>query len=84
MTKSEFFKYIFILLNLEQADRRKVTEEDRHRMRERVLQGINHNRSWLKLYATSRKIAGSNPNDMDFFILPNTSSRTMALGSTEK
>jgi hypothetical protein len=29
------------------------------------------------------KVAGSNPDEMDFFNLPNPSSRTMALGSTQ-
>jgi hypothetical protein len=33
-------------------------------------------------YATSWKITGSGPNEVDFFNLPNPSSRTMALGST--
>jgi hypothetical protein len=40
--------------------------------------------SWLRHYATSRKVAGSSPNEVDFiFNLPNPSSRTMALGSTQ-
>jgi hypothetical protein len=34
-------------------------------------------------YATSRKVAGSSPDEVDFFNLPNPSSRTMALGSTQ-
>jgi hypothetical protein len=34
-------------------------------------------------YATSRKVAGSNPDEVDFFNLPNPSSRTVALGSTQ-
>jgi hypothetical protein len=34
-------------------------------------------------YATSRKVAGSNPDEVDFFNLLNPSSRTMALGSTQ-
>jgi hypothetical protein len=34
-------------------------------------------------YATSRKVAGSNPDEViGFFDRPNASSRTMALGST--
>jgi hypothetical protein len=40
-------------------------------------------RSWLRHYATSRKVAGSNPDEVDSFNLPNHSSRTMALGSTQ-
>jgi hypothetical protein len=41
-------------------------------------------RSWLRQYATSRKVAGSSPDEMDFFFnLPNPSNRTMALGSTQ-
>jgi hypothetical protein len=40
-------------------------------------------RSWLRHYATSRKVAGSSHDEVDFFFnLPNPSSRTMALGST--
>jgi hypothetical protein len=34
-------------------------------------------------YATSRKVARSSPDEVDFFHLPNPSSRTMALGSTK-
>jgi hypothetical protein len=37
----------------------------------------------LKYYATSRKVAGSSPDEVDFFHLPNPSSRTVALGSTQ-
>jgi hypothetical protein len=33
--------------------------------------------------ATSRKVAGSSPSEMDIFNSPNPSSRTMALGSTQ-
>jgi hypothetical protein len=40
-------------------------------------------RSWLRHYATSWKVAGSNPNGViGFFSWPNPSSHTMALGST--
>jgi hypothetical protein len=40
--------------------------------------------SWLSHYATSRKVAGSSPDEVDFFSnWPNPSSRTMALGSTQ-
>jgi hypothetical protein len=38
---------------------------------------------WLRHYATSRKVAGSSPHLVDFFIFPNFSSRTMGLGSTQ-
>jgi hypothetical protein len=34
-------------------------------------------------YATSRKVEGSSPDEVEFFNLPNPSSRTMALGSTQ-
>jgi hypothetical protein len=35
-------------------------------------------------YATSRKVAGSIPDELTGFLnLPNSSSRTMALGSTQ-
>jgi hypothetical protein len=37
-------------------------------------------RSWLRHYAISRKVAGSSPDEVDFF---HPSSRTMALGSTQ-
>jgi hypothetical protein len=36
-----------------------------------------------KSYATSRKVAGSSPDDVNFFNLPNPSSRTMTLVSTQ-
>jgi hypothetical protein len=39
--------------------------------------------SWLRHYAISRKVAGSSPDEADFFNLSNPSSRTMALGSTQ-
>jgi hypothetical protein len=39
--------------------------------------------NWLRHYVTSWKIAGSSPDDVDFFNLPNPSSSTMALGSTQ-
>jgi hypothetical protein len=37
---------------------------------------------WGTMYATSRKVAGSSPDEVDIFTLPNPSSHTMALGST--
>jgi hypothetical protein len=40
-------------------------------------------RSWLRHYATSRKVAGLSPGEVDFFNLPNPFSRTVALGSTK-
>jgi hypothetical protein len=41
-------------------------------------------RSWLRHYAASRKVAGSIPDEViGFFNLPNSSSRTMPLGSTQ-
>jgi hypothetical protein len=41
-------------------------------------------RSWLRHYATSWKVAGSIPDEVTgFFDLPNTSSHTMTLGSTQ-
>jgi hypothetical protein len=40
--------------------------------------------SWLRHYSTSRKVAGSIPDEViGFFNLPNHSSRTMTLGSTQ-
>jgi hypothetical protein len=39
--------------------------------------------SWWGHYATSLKVAGLNPDEVDFFNLPNPSNCTMALGSTE-
>jgi tubulin polyglutamylase TTLL6/13 len=40
--KESLLKDTFIILNLKQSDKRKVIEEDRQRVRERLLQGINH------------------------------------------
>jgi hypothetical protein len=41
-------------------------------------------KSWLRQYATCRKVAGSIPDEViQFFNSPNSSSRTMALGSTQ-
>jgi hypothetical protein len=37
----------------------------------------------LRHYATSRKVAVSNPDEVDYFNLPNPSSSTMTLGSTQ-
>jgi hypothetical protein len=37
----------------------------------------------LYSYATSRKVAGSSPDEVEFFSLRNSSSSTMALGSTQ-
>jgi hypothetical protein len=34
-------------------------------------------------YATSRKVAGSSPDEMDFFQIAHPSSRTMDLGFTQ-
>jgi hypothetical protein len=45
--------------------------------------GGTRKRSWLRHYATSRKVAGSSPDEVDFFNLPNPSRRTIALGSTQ-
>jgi hypothetical protein len=46
------------------------------------LDGGTRQCSWLRHYATRRKIAGSSLDEVDFFNLPNPSSRTLALGST--
>jgi hypothetical protein len=43
---------------------------------------IVHYMFWFRHYVTSWKVAGSSPNEVDTFNLPNPSSRTMALGST--
>jgi hypothetical protein len=42
-------------------------------------------RSWLRHYATSLKVMGLSPDEVDFFFfnLPNPSSRPVALGSTQ-
>jgi hypothetical protein len=42
--------------------------------------GVTGWRSWLRHYATSRKVAGSIPDVIGFFTWPNPSSRAMALG----
>jgi hypothetical protein len=46
--------------------------------------GATRWRSWLRHYATSQKVVGSSPDEVDFFSsLPSPSSHTMALGSTQ-
>jgi hypothetical protein len=46
--------------------------------------GGTRQRSWLRHYATSRKVAVSSPNEVDFFFnVPYHSSRPIALGSTQ-
>jgi hypothetical protein len=35
------------------------------------------------MFEASRKVAGSSPDEVDFLNWPNTSGRTMALGSTQ-
>jgi hypothetical protein len=47
---------------------------------------LTRKRSWLRHYATSRRVAGSSPDEVDFFLIYlilNPSSRTLALGSTQ-
>jgi hypothetical protein len=45
---------------------------------------MNYFHCWLRHYATRREVAGLIPNEIiGFFNLPNRSSRTMALGSTQ-
>jgi hypothetical protein len=48
-----------------------------------VALGGTRYRSWLRHYATNRKVAGSSPDEVHFFNFPKPSSRTMALGSTQ-
>jgi hypothetical protein len=43
----------------------------------------SHYNSWLRHYATSRKVPGSIPDVIGFFNWPNPSSPTMALGQTQ-
>jgi hypothetical protein len=45
--------------------------------------GCTRYHSWLRHYDTRWKVAGSNPDEVDFFNLPNPSSRTMVLGLTQ-
>jgi hypothetical protein len=40
-------------------------------------------RSWLRHYATSRKVSGPSPDEVNFLNLPNPCSSTMTLGSTQ-
>jgi hypothetical protein len=48
-----------------------------------IYQGTRY-RSWLRRYATKRKVAGSIPDEVIiFFNWPNSCSRTIALGSTQ-
>jgi hypothetical protein len=44
---------------------------------------VEHAVTQLRHYATSRKVAGLSPDEVDFLILPNLSGLTMALGSTQ-
>jgi hypothetical protein len=49
---------------------------------------MGHAVAWLSYYAISRKVAGSSPDEVIvlfcfFFNLPNPSSQTVALGSTQ-
>jgi hypothetical protein len=37
----------------------------------------------MRRYATSRKVAGSSPDEVNIFNLPNPTNRTMVLGSTQ-
>jgi hypothetical protein len=48
-----------------------------------IILKITQWRSWLRHYATSRKVAGSRTCEVEFFDSPNPSSRTMALVSTQ-
>jgi hypothetical protein len=49
-----------------------------------VCNGGTRRHSWLRNSAASRKVAGSNPDEVTgFFTWPTPSSRTMALGSTQ-
>jgi hypothetical protein len=46
----------------------------------RFYSGGARQRSWLRHYATSRNVAGSSPDEVDFFFnSPNLANRTMAL-----
>jgi hypothetical protein len=40
-------------------------------------------RSWLRHYATSQKVVGSSPDEVNFFQFTNPSSRTVALVLTQ-
>ncbi|KAJ9592946.1 hypothetical protein L9F63_015370, partial [Diploptera punctata] len=53
--KENLLQDTFIILNLSQTDKKKVLEEDRRRVRERLLQGINHRDSEIGSCGTSMK-----------------------------
>jgi hypothetical protein len=56
----------------------------RHSTIKMALKHMGFEETWLKHYATSRKVAGSSPNEVDFFFSwPNHSSHAMALGTTQ-
>jgi hypothetical protein len=57
----------------------------KHLQKTFYMYSIGHTRQvWLRHYATSRKVAGSIPDEViRFFNWPNRSSRIMALGSTQ-
>ncbi|PNF33882.1 hypothetical protein B7P43_G06735 [Cryptotermes secundus] len=59
--KESLLKDTFIILNLKQSDKRKVLEEDRRRVRERLLQGINHKEIEQRNNAAAS--SGSSPQD---------------------
>jgi hypothetical protein len=48
-----------------------------------ILLDFIHRHRFFQRCATSRKIAGSSSNEVDFFNLRNPSSRTMVLGLTQ-
>jgi hypothetical protein len=62
-----------------QITRRHITEGSNLHRWHTLLQ----ERSWLRYYITSRKVAGSSPDAVDLFNWPSPSSRTMTLGLTE-
>jgi hypothetical protein len=47
-----------------------------------IVRGMRY-RSWLRYYTTSREVAGSIPDVIEFFSWPNPSSCTMVLRSTQ-
>jgi hypothetical protein len=47
-----------------------------------LVMGATRWRSWLRQYATSQKVAGPSPDEVNILNLPSPCSSTMTLGST--
>jgi hypothetical protein len=65
-------------------ERKKKREREIKRVRKCMFNNVNVVSIWLRHYVTSREVAGLIPDEtILFFNLPNPSSRSMVLGSTQ-